>query len=64
MGEDEEKEKAEKILFVTKARAGTLALSDAEAGTSQHHVEVHSVNSDGGVVLQAQVDVLIYKKQK
>ena len=34
-------------------------LGDAEATALHHHVEVHTVNARGRVVLQTQVDVLI-----
>lgn len=35
------------------------ALRNANAGSAQHHVEVHAVDADGWVVLDAQVDVLL-----
>ena len=34
-------------------------MSDVHAGASQNDVEVHSVDTDGGVVLDAQIDVLL-----
>lgn len=46
-------------LLVSEAGAGALALGDTEAGAAQHDVEVHSVDTDGRVVLQAEIDVLV-----
>ena len=37
-------------------------LGDAEAAALHHHVEIHTVNARGRVVLQAKVDVLIDTK--
>ncbi len=31
----------------------------AEAGAAEHHIEVHTVDTDGRVVLQTQVNVLL-----
>ncbi|GMT33478.1 hypothetical protein PFISCL1PPCAC_24774, partial [Pristionchus fissidentatus] len=38
---------------------GSSALGDTAAGAVEHDVEVHSVDSDGGVVLDSQIDVLL-----
>ncbi len=32
---------------------------DVHPGTAQHHIEVHPVDADGRVILDAQVDVLL-----
>jgi|JI6StandDraft_1071083.scaffolds.fasta_scaffold03368_9 hypothetical protein len=43
----------------TQARAATLPQADASASTSQHDVEVHTEDTGVGVVLHAQIDVLL-----
>ena len=35
------------------------AVTHVHAGAAQHDVEVHAVDTDGGVVLDAQIDVLL-----
>ncbi len=40
------------------------AVPNVHAGPPQHHVEVHAVDSDTGVVLDAQVDVLLDAEPK
>ena len=36
-----------------------LLVAHVHAGATQHHVKVHAVDTDGGIVLDAQVDVLL-----
>lgn len=43
---------------------GALALVDAHAGTLKDDVEVHTVDTDLGVVLDAEVDVLLDTEAK
>jgi len=38
---------------------GTSSLGHTAPSPVEHHVEVHAVDSDRGVVLDAQVDVLL-----
>ena len=47
------------LLAVANATTAALLLSDAEAGSAQDNVEVHTVNADRGIVLEAQIDVLV-----
>ena len=47
---------------VTDAARLLLAVTHVHAGAAQHHIEVHAVDTDGGVVLDAQVDVLLDAK--
>jgi len=43
----------------TNTASLVLLAGDAVTGTGHHNVEVHAVNADGGVVLDAQVNVLL-----
>jgi hypothetical protein len=40
------------------------SVSDVHAGSAEDDVEVHAVDTDGGVVLDAQVDVLLDAKSE
>ena len=46
-------------LAVADLRAAAFAAGDAATGAGQHDVEVHAVDADLRVVLDAQVDVLV-----
>ena len=39
-------------------------MSHVHAGAAENDVEVHAVNTDGGVVLDAQIDVLLDAEAK
>lgn len=47
------------LVAVAHLALGVLAASHAGTWAVQHHVEVHAVNTGGGVVLDAQVNVLL-----
>ena len=40
------------------------AVSHVHASAAEHHIEVHAVDANGGVVLDAQVNVLLDAKAK
>ena len=40
------------------------SVSDVHAGSAEDDVEVHAVDTDGGIVLDAQVDVLLDAKSE
>lgn len=42
----------------------TAPLRDASSRTLQHNIEVHTVNTGGGIVLQSKVNVLRHAKAK
>ena len=42
----------------------TPLVADIEARAAQHHVEVHAVDANAGVVLDAQINVLLDAKAK
>ena len=46
-------------VLLADLRLAPPPLGDAEAAALHHHVEIHTVNARGRVVLQTQVDVLI-----
>ena len=57
----------DRLLLVHPVRSpnssmSATALGDASAGTAKHHVEVHPVNADRRVVLDAQINVLLDAK--
>lgn len=49
-------------LVVANLRAAAFAAGDAASGAGQHDVEVHAIDTDLRVVLDAQVDVLVDTK--
>lgn len=46
-------------MFSANTRRASTAFAHAESGTAQHDVEIHAVDTDGRIVFQAQVDVLL-----
>ncbi len=48
----------------TNASTLVLLLGDAEAGAGEDAVDVHTVNTDVGVVLKVEIDVLINTETK
>ena len=40
------------------------AIDHTETGPAQHHVEVHAVDADTGIVLDAQIDVFLDAEAK
>ena len=51
-------------MFVSDSALSSLPVSHTVAGTSQDDVEVHPVNPDAGVILDAEVNVLLDAKPK
>ena len=45
--------------MVANLRAAAFAACDAASGAGQHDVEIHAIDTDLWVVLDAQVDVLV-----
>jgi len=47
------------VVGVTNGGAGALALGDAFTAAAEDDVEVHTVDTSGGVVLDTEIDVLV-----
>ena len=41
-----------------------FSFSNVETRTSQHHVEIHTINPNAGVVFDSKIDVLLDSKAK
>jgi len=49
---------------VANSSLPSLPPSNSESSSSEHHVEVHSVNTNRGIVFQTKIDVLESQKQR
>lgn len=47
------------LVLLADLALAVLTTRNAEARALQHHVEVHTVDTGGGVVLDTQIDVLV-----
>lgn len=52
------------LLPVPDARLAPLPLRDTQPGLGQHHGEVHAVDTDGRVVLHAEIDMFLDAEAK
>ncbi len=50
------------LLEVTEGSASGLSPVDSLASSAEHNVEVHSIDTGGGVILDSQVDVFFNTK--
>lgn len=46
------------LVLVADSSGSDLASGDSVSGSDQHNIEIHSENASGGIVFQAQINVL------